>query len=93
VPGARNAVARFVQAQGGKVIDQMRSARFEALRVRLGGQSLDLLLEYRDDVALVDLPPKAHVSVPAVMSFSIDDLPEVAAPAMRCRHGPLGCEG
>jgi hypothetical protein len=74
--GARAAVARFVQAQGGKVLDQMRSARFEALRVRLGGQSLDQLLEHRDDVALVDLPPAAHVSVPAVLSFSLDDVPE-----------------
>jgi hypothetical protein len=74
--GAREAVARFVQAQGGKVLDQIRSTRFEALRVRLGGQSLEYLLEYRDDVALVDLPPKAHVSVPAVLSFSIDDIPE-----------------
>jgi hypothetical protein len=78
-PGARNAVARFVQAQGGRVLDQMRSPRFEAIRVRLGGQSLNLLLDYRDDVALVDLPPKAHVSVPAVLSFSIDDIPEVTA--------------
>jgi hypothetical protein len=74
--GARAAVARFVQAQGGKVLDQMRSARFEALRVRLGGQSLDQLLEHRDDVALVDLPPAAHVSVPAVLRFSLDDVPE-----------------
>src|SRR5689334_1566275 len=55
-PNARNAVVRFVQAQGGRVIDQMRSTRFEALRVRLGGQSLELLLDHRDDVALVDLP-------------------------------------
>jgi hypothetical protein len=38
-PGAREAVARFVQANGGNVLDNMRSARFEALRVRLGGQS------------------------------------------------------
>ncbi len=74
--GARTAVARFVQTQGGKVLDQMRSARFDALRVRLGGQSLDQLLEHRDDVALVDLPPAAHVSVPAVLSFSLDDVPE-----------------
>ena len=79
-PGARNAVARFVQAQAGKVLDKMRSAGFEALRVRLGGQSLALLLEHRDDVALVDLPPKAHVSVPAVLAFSIDDLPQPTPP-------------
>lgn len=77
-PGAREAVARFVQNEAGKVVDRMRSARFEALRVRLGGQSLERLLDYRDDVALVDLPPKAHVSVPAVASFSVDDLPEAA---------------
>lgn len=75
-PGARNAVARFVQANGGKVLDEIRSARFEALRVRLGGQSLELLLEHRADVALVDLPPNAHVSVPAVVNFKIDDVPE-----------------
>ncbi|HEX8110387.1 MAG TPA: S8 family peptidase [Kofleriaceae bacterium] len=75
-PGARDAVTRFVQANGGKVLDQIRSARFEALRVRLGGQSLDLLLEHRADVALVDLPPRAHISVPAVLSFSIDDMPD-----------------
>jgi len=79
-PHARNAVTRFVQAQGGKVLDQMRSTRFEALRVRLGGQALDLLLDHRDDVALVDLPPKAHVSVPAILSFSIDDVPEATPP-------------
>lgn len=75
--GARAAVARYVQSQGGEVLDQMRSARFEALRVRLGGQSLDQLLEYRDDVALVDLPPAAHISVPAVLSFPLDDVPEI----------------
>lgn len=80
VPHARNAVTRFVQAQGGRVLDQMRSTRFEALRVRLGGQSLELLLDYRDDVALVDLPPKAHVSVPAILSFSIDVVPEAMPP-------------
>ena len=74
--GARAAVARFVQAQGGKVLDQMRSARFEALRIRLGGQSLDELLEHRDDVALVGLPPAAHISVPAVLNFSLEDAPE-----------------
>lgn len=79
-PGTRNAVARFVQSAGGKVLDQMRSSRFEALRVRLGGQSLELLLDYRDDIALVDLPPKAHVSVPAVLNFAIDDIPEIASP-------------
>jgi len=79
-PHARSAVTRFVQAQGGKVLDQMRSTRFEALRVRLGGQALDLLLDHRDDVALVDLPPKAHVSVPAILSFAIDDVPEVPPP-------------
>jgi len=75
-PGARQAVARFVLAQGGKVLDELRSTRFEALRVRLGGQSLEQLLDYRDDVALVDLPPKAHVSVPAVLSFEMGDVPE-----------------
>ena len=79
-PNARSAVTRFVQAQGGRVVDQMRSTRFEALRVRLGGQSLELLLDHRDDVALVDLPPKAQVSVPAILSFSIDDVPEAVAP-------------
>lgn len=79
-PGARSAVARFVHANGGKVLDEMRSTRFQALRVRLGGQSLELLLEYRDDIALIDLPPKAHVSVPAVVSFSIDDVPEPIVP-------------
>lgn len=75
--GAPAAVARYVQAQGGRVLDKMRSARFEALRVRLGGQSLDQLLEHRDDVALVDLPPAAHISVPAVLSFALDDVPEI----------------
>ncbi len=79
-PGAREAVARFVQSNGGNVLDTMRSARFEALRVRLGGQSLELLLDYRDDVALVDLPPKAYVSVPAIMNFSIDDVPAAKPP-------------
>lgn len=74
--GARTAVTRFVQNHGGKVLDRMRSARFEALRVRLGGQSLDQLLDHRDDVAFVDLPPAAHISVPAVLSFSLDDVPE-----------------
>lgn len=77
-PGARDAVTRFVRAQGGEVLDRMRSARFEALRIRLGGQSLDLLLDHRGDVALVDLPPRAHVSVPAILSFSIDDAPGAA---------------
>lgn len=80
-PGAREAVARFVQANGGNVLDNMRSTRFEALRVRLGGQSLELLLDYRDDVALVDLPPKAYVSVPAIMNFSIDDVPASKPPS------------
>lgn len=74
--GTRAAVARYVQASGGTVLDKIRSAGFEALRVRLGGQSLDQLLEYRDDVAFVDLPPQAHVTVPAVVSFALDDLPE-----------------
>jgi hypothetical protein len=77
--GTRVAVARYVQANGGTVLDKIRSADFEALRVRLGGQSLDQLLDYRDDVAFVDLPPQAHVTVPAVVSFALDDLPEPKA--------------
>ncbi len=79
-PQALRAIEEFVVSQQGQVVDRALSRQFTALRVRMGGQSLDALLEYRDDVALVDLPPKAHVLVPAVLGLALDSIPEVGAP-------------
>lgn len=79
-PQALRAIEEFVASEQGQVVDRALGRRFTALRVRMGGQSLDALLEYRDDVALVDLPPKAHVLVPAVLGLALDAIPEVTAP-------------
>ena len=38
------------------------------------------MLDYRDDLALIELPPAAHVIVPEALSLKLDELPEVQAP-------------
>jgi len=82
-PQTLPAIERFVSDQKGQVVDRLAEPTFTALRVRLGGQALDSLLEYRDDVALVDLPPSAHILVPTVLSLTIDDLPDTPPPPPR----------
>jgi hypothetical protein len=79
-PQAVRAIDRFVEQASGRVVDRAMESTFSALRVRLGGQALNQMLDYRDDVALVDLPPAVEVTVPAVISLSLDDLPEIEAP-------------
>jgi len=79
-PQALPAIERFVAAQRGHVVDRALEPTFTALRVRLGGQSLNDLLDYRDDVALVDLPPAAHLLVPEVMSLDLDAIEETPQP-------------
>src|ERR1019366_6649893 len=65
----------------GRVVDRAWEPTFAALRVRLRGQALDQMLDYRDDVALVDLPPVARVIVPEALSLKLDDVPTVDPPA------------
>ena len=77
---APQVIERFVRERGGRVVDRALQKTFSALRVKMGGQGLDELLEYRDDIALADFAPTASVLVPTVMSITLDDLPEVAAP-------------
>lgn len=79
-PQSLPAIERYVRAQRGRVVDRAIEPTFTAFRVRLGGQALTDLLEYRDDIAIADLPPKAHVLVPHALSLSMDDLPEIPAP-------------
>ncbi len=79
-PQAVPAIEQFATEHQGRIVDKAIQPTFTALRVRLGGQALNDLLEYRDDVALVDLPPAAHVLVPQVLSVDIDQLPEPEAP-------------
>jgi hypothetical protein len=80
-PQAARVIEQFVTGRQGRIVDRALNRTFSALRVRLGGQGLDELLEYRDDIALVDLPPAAHVLVPQVMSMTVDDLPEIPEPS------------
>lgn len=87
-PQAIRALQQFVEARSGQVLDRVSGPTFAALRVRVGGQALNQILDYRDDVALVDLPPAAHVVVPAALSLSLDDVPEVEAPS---RTAPAIC--
>jgi len=79
-PQALPVIERFLASQNGKVVDRAVEPTFTALRVRVGGQALNSLLDYRDDVALVDLPPAAHLLVPQVLSQDLDSLGEVPAP-------------
>lgn len=79
-PQAVRSIEQFVTVSQGAVVDRALEPTFAALRVRLGGQALDQLLDYRDDVAFADLPPVAHILVPEALSLRIDDLPEVKAP-------------
>lgn len=78
---AVRAIEHFVQGHRGSVVDRALEPTFAALRVRLGGQALDEILDYRDDVALVDLPPSARVIVPEALSLTLDELPDIAAPS------------
>lgn len=75
-------IERYVTLHRGRVVDRAAEPTFTALRVRLGGQALDNLLDYRDDIALVDLPPAAHVLIPQVLSLGVDELPEVPSPPL-----------
>jgi hypothetical protein len=77
---AIDAIAGFLQVAGGKVVDQVDAPTFSALRIRGRGQALETLLEYRDDVAYVDLPPKASVLVPAMLHTDVDQLPAISEP-------------
>jgi hypothetical protein len=79
-PQAVPAIERFLASQQGRVVDRAVEPTFTALRIRAGGQTLNSLLDYRDDLALVDLPPAAHVLVPQVLSLDLDALPETAPP-------------
>jgi hypothetical protein len=79
-PQALPAIQQYLTDQGGNIVDQAVEPTFTALRVRLGGQALNGLLDYRDDIALVDLPPMAHVLVPEIMSLTLDDIADVPVP-------------
>ena len=79
-PRTEEAIQAFAERRGGVVVDRADEPNFVALRVRLGGQALGELLEYRDDIALVDLPPAAHAVVSAVLSLQLDDIPEIPEP-------------
>jgi hypothetical protein len=81
-PQAPARVEAFVQRQEGQIVDRAYDRNFSALRVRLGGQALDALLDYRDDVALVDLPPAAHILVPSVLSLDLEQVPPLTSPAL-----------
>jgi len=78
---AVRSVEQFVAANRGRVVDRAWEPTFAALRVRLRGQALDQMLDYRDDIALVDLPPVARVVVPEALSLKLDDVPTIDAPA------------
>lgn len=80
-PQALPAIERFLAAHQGQVVDRVVEPTFTALRVRAGGQALNSLLDYRDDIALVDLPPvAARILVPEVLSAERDALPDVTPP-------------
>lgn len=79
-PGAARALRTFVERAQGRILDEALEPTFSALRVRVGGQALDQILDYRDDVALVELPPAARVVVPETLGLRLDDLSEVEAP-------------
>jgi subtilisin family serine protease len=76
-PQAIRAVERFVQRANGRVVDRAIAPTLAVLRVRLRGQALNELLDYRDDVALVELPPAVEIAVPSVFSLSVDDVPDI----------------
>lgn len=79
-PRTVDAIQAFAAQRGGILVDRAEEPGFVALRVRLGGQALRELLEYRDDVALVDLPPTAHALVRSVLALRLDDVPDVPPP-------------
>lgn len=79
-PQALRAIEEFVTSHDGRVVDRALEPTFSALRVRLGGQALDQMLEYRDDVAIIELPPTAAVVVPEAFSIRLDDIAEVTSP-------------
>lgn len=78
---AVRALQQFVEQHQGRVLDRAIVPTFAALRVRVRGQTLDQILDYRDDVALVDLPPAAHIVVPATLKLALDEVDEVDAPS------------
>lgn len=79
-PHVLEPVRRFIKARKGEIIDHRQGDLFQAMRLRIGGQALNEFLKYRDDVLLVDLPPKAQVLLPAVSNIDIDELDEISSP-------------
>jgi subtilisin family serine protease len=80
-PQAVRSIEKFVAASAGRVVDRALEPTFSALRVRLRGQALNQMLDYRDDIALADLPPDARVIVPEALSLRIDDVPDIEGPS------------
>lgn len=74
-------IESYVLERGGSVLDRHRSKSLTAARIGLGGQALEQLLEHRADIATIQLPPTAQVSVPQIISFNLDDLPEIPLPS------------
>lgn len=74
------AIEEFVTKRRGRILDRSLGATFTAFRTRMKGQALDELLDYRDDVAWVDFPPRPVVGVPVRHSLTLNDLPDVVPP-------------
>jgi hypothetical protein len=79
-PHAVRRIRDFLRQHGGVILDQAQRPAFTALRARAHGRTIDTLLDYRDDIALVDLPPSAQVLVPAMFSLDLDDVGDVPPP-------------
>ncbi len=79
-PGSRVLIENFVRQEGGTVLDRVEETLFTAMRVRLGGQALEDLLEYRDDISRVDLPPNSRFFYSEALKLNVDDFPEVSPP-------------
>ncbi|MBI2375643.1 MAG: S8 family peptidase, partial [Deltaproteobacteria bacterium] len=73
-------IEAFVVRRGGRIVDRAVGRAFTAFRTRMRGQALDDLLEYRDDVAWIDLPPRPVVGVPARHTLKLTDLPDIPSP-------------
>ena len=79
-PQGLNSLSAFAKGAGGQILDSAIRTTFVSARVKMKGQALQSFLEYRDDVAEVELPPYTRRRARQSLEFGLDDVQPVAPP-------------
>ncbi|MCC6738931.1 MAG: S8 family peptidase [Planctomycetia bacterium] len=79
-PQGLNSLSAFAKEAGGQILDTAFRTTFVSARVKMKGQALQSFLEYRDDVAEVELPPYTRSLARHSLEFGLDDVQPVVPP-------------